>query len=336
MVETTACDGCGTEIAAGMVVCPACHRLVHAPRLRELADAAERAVQGGDPRGALVAWREALELLPPGSRQYDVVAAKVADLGRQADRAPRPLTTSGAAPDPSGGKPGGWSGLAGAGAVVLFVLTKAKFLLLGLTKASTFLTMFLAFGVYWTAFGWRFALGLLLSIYVHEMGHVFLLNRYGIRASAPMFIPGFGALIRLYQECTDVRQDARVGLAGPEWGLAAALACFAGSVALGSPALASVAKMGAVLNMFNLIPIWQLDGGRGFRALSRPQRWLATTAVALAWSLTGDGLLFFVMAGGVYRAAVEPGSAAADRGVLVRYVALVAALSALMTIPVAL
>ena len=66
--------------------------------------------------------------------------------------------------------------------IALLALTKAKFLLLGLTKASTFLSMFLAMGVYWTAYGWKFALGLVVSIYIHEMGHVAALHRYGFRA----------------------------------------------------------------------------------------------------------------------------------------------------------
>ena len=132
----------------------------------------------------------------------------------------------------------GWSKGAATGAVgtlalalwkfkflAFMVLSKGKLLLLGLTKASTFLSMFATVGVYWTAFGFRFALGFVLSIYIHEMGHVAALARYGIAASAPLFIPGVGAFIRLKQEFTDPRQDARVALAGPIWGLGAALVC---------------------------------------------------------------------------------------------------------------
>ena len=85
-----------------------------------------------------------------------------------------------------------------------------------------------------------------------------------------MFIPGIGALIRMKQAVADVRQDARVGLAGPVWGTFAALGCYGGSIALESPALAAIAKMGAFINLFNLIPIWQLDGGRAFRRSPDP------------------------------------------------------------------
>ena len=108
--------------------------------------------------------------------------------------------------------------------LVVALLTKGKFLLLGLTKAGTLASMFASVGLYWTQWGLWFALGLVLSIYVHEMGHVAAIRRYGIAATAPMFIPGFGALIRLKQAPVTPRENARIGLAGPVWGLGAAVA----------------------------------------------------------------------------------------------------------------
>src|SRR5207237_8755513 len=77
--------------------------------------------------------------------------------------------------------------------VILLLLTKGKLLLLGLTKLSTLSSMALFFGFDARFLGWQLALGLVLSIYVHEMGHVAALHRHGIKASSPMFIPGFGA-----------------------------------------------------------------------------------------------------------------------------------------------
>src|ERR1700689_2677115 len=110
--------------------------------------------------------------------QQAQTAAQAGDLSRQIDAA-------GAA------KHTGWKRSAtGAGSAALLLLSKGKLLLLGLTKLSTLLSMFAFFGVYWTLYGWAFALGLVLSIYVHEMGHVSALRRYGIPATAPMFIPG--------------------------------------------------------------------------------------------------------------------------------------------------
>ena len=109
-------------------------------------------------------------------------------------------------------------------ALVLLLGSKLKFLLLGLTKASTLLSMFGFFGVYWSTYGWPLALGLVVSIYIHEMGHVAMLRRLGIDAGAPLFIPGVGAFVMLKQRIADPLTDAKIGLAGPVWGLGAALA----------------------------------------------------------------------------------------------------------------
>src|SRR5262249_16684796 len=170
--------------------------------------------------------------------------------------------------------------------VLVFLLTKAKLLVFGLTKVTTLFSMLLSLGVYWTQWGWQFALGLVISIYIHEMGHVAALQRFGIPATAPMFIPGLGAFVRLRQYPATPQEDARVGLAGPLWGLGAALAAYVVFLATGWSSWAAIARVGAWINLFNLLPVWQLDGSRGFRALSRGQRWLAVLALALLWYVT--------------------------------------------------
>src|SRR6202140_3907391 len=96
----------------------------------------------------------------------------------------------------------------------LVILTKGKLVLLGLTKLNTLLSMLVSIGFYWALYGWKFGLGFVLSIYVHEMGHVMALARYGIPASPPMLIPGFGAFVRLKAYPALPGEDARVGLAG--------------------------------------------------------------------------------------------------------------------------
>ena len=268
--SSRACPGCGTELAASFLTCPSCHRLVHADTLKRLAEEAERATAGGDLRAARDAWRQAFELLPRGSRQADVISGKIAEIsGRLEAEAPGRRSEN----LPSWAKRAGPLGAVGLVLwklkfLVLAALGKGKLLLLGLTKSTTLLTMLLSMGVYWTAWGWRFALGLVLSIYVHEMGHVAALQRYGIKATAPMFIPGFGAMVRLNQYPANPAEDARVGLAGPLWGLAAAVVAYGVFLATASPFWAAIARAGAWINLFNLLPIWQLDGGRGFSALS--------------------------------------------------------------------
>ena len=323
------CAGCGSQVAPTLLSCPGCGRLIYAKELTELASRASNATE---PSEALGYWRKALELLPPGSVQYQNIQAKIDELSKEALRAPviKKSSAKGAA--------------AGALSIALllwkfkfiavFLLTKAKLLFFGLTKASTFLSMFLSFGVYWTVWGWKFALGLVVSIYIHEMGHVEALRRFGIHATAPMFIPGFGALIRLKQYPANPSEDARVGLAGPLFGLGAAVACWMVALSGGGAIWAAIARFGAWINLFNLIPVWQLDGGRGFRALTRHDRWIAAAAIAGAWFVTEEALLLFLLLGAVYRAWKDEAPAETDRTVLAQYIFLVAALSGLCLIPV--
>ena len=342
------CPSCGAELSPRLLSCPSCRRLIHAEELKALAQEAEAAEQVGDPSAALAAWRQAATLLPLSTRQYQVITGRIAELGRQIDVDPHTAQATGSSPAPNSPDAGsaqaehGWSkgkatGVAGTLALAAWkfkfltflVLGKAKLLLLGLTKASTFLSMFAMVGVYWTAFGFWFALGLVLSIYVHEMGHVAALTRYGYPASAPLFIPGLGAVIRLKQGFSDPRQDARVGLAGPLWGLGAALACAAVFAITHEKIWAALAQFGGLINLFNLMPIWQLDGGRAFRSLSRPQRWLAATAIATVWAITNDGIAFLLMLIAAARALADKPADRPDRGALVLYIGLVASLSLL-------
>ncbi|AGA30254.1 site-2 protease family protein [Singulisphaera acidiphila] len=343
---STQCGSCGTEYATKLLACPQCHRLAHADALKQLADVADEASRSGDLTTALAAWRDALTLLPPASRQYEAIKARIETLTRQIDEG------QGVNPDPVSSKPAetpsaDWSGKAGVAGlgtlallalkfkfVLIMALTKGKLLLLGLTKASTLFSMLLSLGVYWTAFGWKFALGLVLSIYVHEMGHVAALRRFGIRAGAPMFIPGLGAFVRLKQTLPDARADARVGLAGPIWGLFGAIATYAAALATDSLMLAAIAKLAAWINLFNLIPIWQLDGGRGFRSMSRSERWFSALAIAVMWAVTQEVLLVLLLIGATLNAVTHPPSKESDRRATFEYVILVIAFSLLTMIPV--
>src|SRR2546422_10258388 len=101
------------------------------------------------------------------------------------------------------------------------------------------------------------------------MGHVQALQRYGIKATAPMFIPGVGAVVRLKQYPASPREDARVGLAGPLWGLGAAAAAHAAYIGTGGGVWAAIAHFCARGNLFKPVPRLQLDGGGGFPALPR-------------------------------------------------------------------
>ena len=272
----------------GALACSRCGRLVYSDQLKSLSAQAEEASRSGNRARAGELWRESLSLLPADSRQHQIIEERVRQLEPQQAR---PRTHHGRK---------GW--LVTASGLALLVLSKGKFLLLGLGKLKTLFSMVLFFGVYLTAYGWAFALGLVLSIYVHEMGHVYQLSRYGIAATAPMFIPGLGAFIRMKQRVQSVAQQARVGLAGPNWGFGAALVCRAAAEAGGHPIWSALAHTGAWINLFNLIPVWQLDGAHAFRAMTRQQRWLIAAAIGAVFLFSGEGLLILLLLGAAFQA----------------------------------
>jgi Zn-dependent protease len=343
------CPGCGSDVAPALLCCPFCRRLIHAEQLKELAEAAQSSEQAGDLARALCSWRDAAALLPEDTRQYTVIAGHIARLGRLVEAAP---SKKGPASPTIGGQsapaaPSRWSGGVISGVIgtialtawklkfiAVAVLTKGKLLLLGLAKGSTFFSMFASMGVYWTVFGGWLALGLVLSIYVHEMGHVFALLRYGVRASAPLFIPGIGAVVRLNQALVDPKQDARVGLAGPIWGTAAALVCAAVYALTSRPIWAAIAQLGAYINLFNLLPFWQLDGARAFRSLNRSQRWLAVASMATAWALTDQWMLVVLIAVGAWHTISDKPADEPDAPIVGQYAILIFVLSALSQLPV--
>ena len=332
------CPSCGSEVARRLPSCPVCGWLVHGAELERLAREAQEAQDAGDLTTALQRWRRALELLPPASRQFQQIRAHLEELSRRVD-------AGGSAPAKNAAERPPWlrggGALGGLGLLVwkakwlaLLVLSKGKLLLLGLTKGTTLLSMLLAAGVYWSLWGWKFALGFVLAIYVHEMGHVVALQRLGIRASAPMFLPGVGAFVRLGQYPTSAREDARVGLAGPIWGLGAVLVAYALYLGTGATSLAAIARFSAWVNLFNLLPVWQLDGSRGFRALGRGQRLAVAGAMALMLLATREGLLVLLGLAAGARALFEVAPAQSDRPAFASFLMLVVALSLLAVVEV--
>ena len=127
-----------------------------------------------------------------------------------------------------------------------------------------------AYALLWS---WWFAVGLVLLLFVHELGHVLEARRQGLKTSAPMFIPFLGALITLKQVPHDVWREARLALAGPYIGTLGALAFWVVGVATERDFFTAMAYVGFFLNLFNLLPIVPLDGGRAVAAL-HPAFWL--------------------------------------------------------------
>jgi Zn-dependent protease len=320
-----ACAGCGTELAPALLACPACHALVHRERLDALARDADTAGKAGDFATAARLWRDALALLPSGSRQSAAVAARVDAAATAAQKA-----------DLAALRRGDGTRLAKIVGPLLvagvFLLSKAKLLLLGLTKLGTLLSMFVFLGLYWAAWGWKFALAVVVGIYIHEMGHVAALRRRGMRADAPLFVPGLGAFVRMREHATTPSEDARIGLAGPWWGLGASLAALLAWRLTGIRFWGAVAHTTAWINLFNLMPVWQLDGSRGFSAISRVQRVAAAALIAVAFAVTREKMLVMIALVALYRAFQKQQPERGEWRAFGEYALLLAAFSGMMLI----
>jgi Zn-dependent protease len=176
---------------------------------------------------------------------------------------------------------------------VLLLLPKLKLL----TTAGTALVSIAAYSLW---FGWTFAVGFVVLLFVHEMGHVIQLRREGIKATAPMFIPFLGAVVAAKSLGENAVAEARVGLAGPVLGTLGAAACLAIGELAGSDLFRALAYIGFFLNLFNLLPVVPLDGGRAVAAMA-PWMWFAGLGalVALLLVIPNPILLLVALFAGV-------------------------------------
>lgn len=237
------CPRCSAPIAPGELVCARCGGLIYRQHLEQLSAEAQR-MEPINAGAAAALWQQALQLLPPDSQQFHAISQRLATLSsgmrpappRKAPPAPRRET---------------------AGTVLM----------------KTIGSMALSVMVYWLFLGWAFALGLVLLIFIHEMGHVLALRYYRLNASPPIFIPFLGALINLRQPPPDAKVEAVVGIGGPIAGTVGALACFAWYLATKNQLALELSYFGFFLNLFNMIPMPPLDGGRITAAIS-PWFWI--------------------------------------------------------------
>src|SRR5229473_2252643 len=156
-----------------------------------------------------------------------------------------------------------------------FILPALKFLPILLKSGGTMLLSIWAYALF---FGWRFAVGFVLLMFVHECGHLIVAKKFGLPVSAPVFIPFMGAFILLKDQPRNAWMEACVGIGGPMLGSLGALACNSLGEIFNAPVFIALAWFGYFLNLFNLTPVGMLDGGRIVTALSR---WLWIPGFAL-------------------------------------------------------
>ena len=180
---------------------------------------------------------------------------------------------------------------------------KLKLLLVALPKLKLLTTsgsMLVSIAAYSLFFGWTFAVGFVVLLLVHEMGHVIQLRREGIEASAPMFIPFLGAVVAAKSLGENATAEARVGLAGPVLGSLGAAALIPVYLATGDELFRALAFVGFFLNLFNLLPVVPLDGGRAMAAMA-PWMWFVGFAalVAVTIAFPNPILLIILLLGGM-------------------------------------
>lgn len=183
---------------------------------------------------------------------------------------------------------------------LIFIITKLKFALLFLGKikfAVTAISMVISIVAYSLLFGWWFAVGFVLLIFVHEMGHAIQLKREGVGAGLPIFIPFLGAAIAMKEMPKNALVEARVGLAGPILGTLGCLVPLAAWLQIDGGEFGiwqALTYTGFIINLFNLLPVLPLDGGRAMAAVDNRLWWLGLVALGVFLVLTWSPILILI------------------------------------------
>lgn len=227
--------------------------------------------------------------------------------------------------DKSKQKPGKQNPLWIFGAAAAFLLAKGK-TLLALLKFSKFggaiISMAVSVGAYAVIYPWQFAIGFVLLLLVHELGHVIAAKQKGLPVSAPLFIPFLGAMITMKRHPRDAVTEAYMAYGGPLLGSIGAAAVLAAGYYLDSPFLYTLSYVGFFLNLLNLLPIHPLDGGRIATAVTR-WLWLVGLVGGLVIIIYLKSILFFIIwalfAYDLYKKFVKHRQSAEERSVMASF-----------------
>lgn len=310
------CPNCSHWLPEGTLACPDCATLIYGQHLNRIGAAAAAAEKEGKLLDARALWTEALSWLPEDAAQAQQIRQHIGTLGaRQAktdDRRAR------------------WTKRLGPLAPLVFGLAKLKTAFFFLFKLKFLLGFVGFFGLYWALYGWKFALGFTLSILIHELGHYVAVRRRGLKADLPMFLPGLGAYVRWYNQGLPLPQLAAIALAGPLFGLGAALACVGLLFWTHQPVFQALAYTGAWVNLLNLIPVLGLDGAQATYALSRLQRGLVLATCVVLFALMHEFVFLFIGFGMLYRMFTNDAPAEDSNRSLAGYLALLILLGAFL------
>ncbi|MED1204995.1 site-2 protease family protein [Heyndrickxia acidicola] len=157
------------------------------------------------------------------------------------------------------------------GGIFVLLLSKLKYLVvvLKIAKLHTLLSLLLSIGAYAFIYGWKFAIVFVYLLFIHEMGHLIAAKRKGLPTTAAVFIPFMGALIGIKEKPKTIKDDAYIAYMGPLAGLLSILPLYLLYFVTHQGFWMVMIQVGAMLNLFNLIPMMPLDGGHIARMLSK-------------------------------------------------------------------
>lgn len=290
------CSKCGYALVPGALVCGNCRRLTYADQLHQLANRARQLTALGRLDAARDLWSAALPYLPDSPERRGV-EREIEKL--EARLAPTPVFVRESR----------------LGAVTLPILAKLIFPL----------SMLAFIGVYWSLLGWALAVGLTVSVLLHEMGHFITIRHFGFKAELPTFLPGLGAFVRWTGTNVAPGVRAVISLAGPLFGFISGVIALGLYRATGHHVWLAIAEFAGWLNLLNLIPVSIFDGGAAMGALGRQARVLVLVSCLALFFLLHDYLFLLVAGGTGYRLAMKDFPEQPGRVVGFYFIALAAA-----------
>lgn len=175
------------------------------------------------------------------------------------------------------------------------VLCMAAIALLKLHVTFTmFISMLVSILCYALPFDLHFAIGFVLLLFAHEVGHVLASRVVGMHASPPIFIPFLGAVIHLKKQPVNAKMTANIAIGGPAMGALSALICIACYFWTDQRLFLILAYIACILNLFNLIPCEPLDGGKIVVAISPYLCWIGTMIIGGLFFYTYNVLIFII------------------------------------------
>ncbi len=312
------CPECSHYLSPGTLACPDCHSVIYTQHLTRIAHAAQSLEQQQKWPEARDTWHAALAWLPPETPQAESIRKRIAQIQARIQAGEEQKSR--------------WTKRLGPLAPAALFLLKIKSWFFLIFKLKFLLSFFAFFGLYWALYGWKFALGFTLSILIHELGHYVAVRRRGLKADLPFFMPGLGAYVRWYHDGIPLNGLAAIALAGPLFGLFAALACGGLYLWTGQAIFLALAEVGALINIFNLTAVLGLDGAQAAYALNRLQRGLIVITCIILVALTQQYVFLFVAGGMAWRLFTPDAPAEPHTRTLVYFLLLLFALGALRQI----